>query len=96
MDVNTATITIGDVVFCNDVGAIVVACALDAGEPFLMVDVMPLRRAISDHSVQLDTVDMMPATWRPTSVRLALAWYSRFNLWVSNSCRGGFKIVFRS
>ena len=74
MDVHTATLSVGDVVFCNDECRLITCCARQAGELLLIVDVMPRRRYVSDHSVQLDPVNVHRRVWAADRPRLALAW----------------------
>ena len=78
MDIESYTITVGDVVFSSDIGARVVACDMWNQEPFVMVDILPLANVISNHSVELETGNTIPDTWwRIEKIRLALAWYEK-------------------
>ena len=74
MKVRDVYIAVGDIVFCGDCAGLILACAIEHGRLFAIVEGMTLVRQLAENSVVLRKSGSL-AVWAAVSLFPAEAWY---------------------
>ena len=71
---NGIHLAVGDIVFCGDCAGVILACAIEHGKLFAIVEEMTLVRQLTNNSVVLRKSGAT-VVWDATSLYPAEAWY---------------------
>ena len=71
---NGINLAVGDIVFCGDCAGVILACAIEHGRFFAIVEGMTLVRQFTENSVVLRKSGAT-AVWDAASLYPAEAWY---------------------